>query len=243
MISESVAVLLLLLGNAFWCHSLLFGSLQLPWYLPIDGHQALDFIGYSLAHFVADIEALRLYLISYDLNYLQSLNNERWKSVIDYSFAENDWYLTHHGNWGNKRYVFKRGAICHLIGLTIRTTYMCWGLLQPQSWTSDYIYVLDAILFCFPILLINWTYCNSPNRVNDQIFLHFEFKATIIAYIAAFVVFCCILLVLMLFSGDKNVALVLTRFVLVGSAAMPSYLSTIYIPHKIRLSSLWVCTV
>lgn len=235
VISESIALLLLLLSNSCWSYALLFDPHQFPWYL------AIDFINFSLAHFVADIEACRLWLICYQLHYLKATKNQKWKMLIDRSFAERDWYLCNKTRWGNTSFVFKRAAVCYFIGFIVRMVYLVWCFQQPRSWRADYIYVLDAILFCFPILLINWSYLKSPKQLCDLLFFHFEFKATIIAYIVAYVVFVCILAVLMLFSGDRNIALVLARIAMLGGAAIPSYLSTIYIPYKIRSSPYWVC--
>ena len=53
------------------------------------------------SHFVLDVEAARLWLISYDLHYLRSLQNEQWKSHIDASFAQKDWYLKNKKTYGH----------------------------------------------------------------------------------------------------------------------------------------------
>lgn len=240
---ECIALLLLLFTNSCWSHALLCESHSLPWYLPIDWYLAIDFITCCLAHFVAEIEALRLYLICYDLQWTRSLKNQRWKTLIDTSYTEKDWYLRNRDRWGNKHYVFKQATILHLIGFTIRVAYMGWVFLQPRSRRADYIYVFDAVLFCFPILLINWSYFRAPKRLNDCLFFHFEVKATIIAYIATYVVFVCSLTALVLLSGNKNEALVLSRTVIIGCAKVPSLISTIYIPHKIQISPIWVCDI
>eukprot|EP01084_Bolivina_argentea_P220993 374413_1 len=63
---------------------------------------------WPIRHFIINIEAARLWLISFDLQYLHSSKNQKWKSQIDHTFAEKDWYLLNKHKWGNSRYILTR---------------------------------------------------------------------------------------------------------------------------------------
>eukprot|EP01084_Bolivina_argentea_P168664 292448_1 len=53
-----------------------------------------------LTHFIIVIEISRFWLVSYDLHHLHSSKNEQWKSQIDHSFAQNDWYIKNRNKYG-----------------------------------------------------------------------------------------------------------------------------------------------
>merc|ERR1719204_2098678 len=62
------------------------------------------------SHCLVETEACRLWLISFDLHYLSSSKGERWKSQIDASFADKDWWLRNKTKWGAKDFVFRRAV-------------------------------------------------------------------------------------------------------------------------------------
>ena len=64
------------------------------------------------------IETCRIWLISYDLQYLHSSKNQQWKTEIDVSYAEKDWYLRNRGKWGSKQYVIRLGFVYYIAAST-----------------------------------------------------------------------------------------------------------------------------
>eukprot|EP01084_Bolivina_argentea_P037132 68638_1 len=59
--------------------------------------------GFALwtTQFIIIIEATRLWLVSYNLHYIQASKNKQWKSQIDASVCEKDWYLKNRNTYGN----------------------------------------------------------------------------------------------------------------------------------------------
>lgn len=191
-----------------------------------------------LGHFIADIEATRLFLISYDLHYLNASKNSKWKSQIDLSFAKRDWYLLNRSTWGNKYYVFKRASIYYLCATAISVTnYTYIQVLHP-----DYFFVtalVDATLVIVPLVVINFTYWKTPKNLNDSMFFHLEYRTTAVAMCTGFLIY--ISAAMADANGFVQFGLVLAVIAMIMMLSVPSLLSTIWIPFKIERSSIWVC--
>ena len=84
------------------------------------GHVIYPFTG----HAIVISEFARLWLISYDLNYLNSSSNEIWKSKINPSQydATNNFYLKHKHNFGNQKWIMQRFCIWWIIAGSISST-------------------------------------------------------------------------------------------------------------------------
>ena len=190
-----------------------------------------------LSHFIVDIEATRLWLMSFDLHYFNSSKNEKWKTQIDSAFAERDWYLLNKNRWGNEQYVCHRAVLYYLLEMVI----MLGGYLYVELFAVEYIYVwslLDCALFFPPLVLINYTYWISPKELNDNLYFRFEYRTTAGAMCLGWAVFVSSALAETFGWNKLSVLLAVTAYVSAGSA--PSLLSTIWIPMKVKLSSVWV---
>lgn len=188
--------------------------------------------------FIMNIEAARLYLMNYDLQYLHSSKNQRWKVQIDHSIAEKDWYLSNRKKWGNQRFVFKRTLVFYFLALCV--TASTW--IYTRAFYIEYVYVADlanAIFVCVPIAIINVVFCKLP-KANDAMFFHFEYRATAIAVDIGFVIY--VFAAAIESMGYMLLGYVLAIAALVFSLSLPSLLSTIVVPMKISWSSLWIHT-
>ena len=193
-----------------------------------------------LGHFIADIEACRLWLMSFDLHYLHSSQNEKWKIQIDPSFAERDWYLCNKSRWGNEHYVFKRVSIYYLSATTIGAGAYCYiELFHPEYFFVTAL--IDMVLVILPLVIINYTYCKTPTHLNDNLFFHVEYRATATAISVGFVTY--LVSVIPLENGYPRVGVSMAVFALLIMLSVPSLLSTIWIPSKIQRSLIWVCSV
>ena len=87
----------------------------------------------TFAHLAVGFEVGRLWLISFDLHYLRSSQNEQWKSHIDTSFSQKDWWLTNKNKYGNEKYIMMRFFVYYLIvSLLLSIIYIiCFFIDQP----------------------------------------------------------------------------------------------------------------
>ncbi len=124
----------------------------------------LYYSGYPLAHysyhFIMSIEACRLWLISYDLHYLRS--SKQWKSQIDASFAEHDWYLHHRGTFGNKHYIL-RGVVKYYFFAATTSTIASVSCLLFDDHYLFLAQFVDSSLFALPLLTVLFTYWKVRN--------------------------------------------------------------------------------
>ena len=137
------------------------------------------------SHFMVETEACRLWLISFDLHYLNSSKNEQWKSQIDASFADKDWYLRNRTKWGNKRFVFRRAAAYFVTAATITAT----NDTVSKTVAPELVFLstmIDSLLFLVPLFFIVYSYWKCPKQLDDQFLYHFEFKTTTIVFVATF---------------------------------------------------------
>lgn len=216
-------------------HSLFLLAIQIPVFM--------------LIHFIVDVEALRLWLMWYDMNYIASSKNEKWKSQIDSAFAEKDWFLRNKHRWGNQSFVLKRGSLWYFPAASFVTAIIC--VHEFERYHEDYRfywYLPDTVVFVFPVLLILFTYWKLP-ETNDGLFFQFEFKTTAITMFISVMIFILCFGVLEPIAITQNLPAIrylssaLILIVTVISSAVPSLLSTIIIPMRVQKSSVWVRTI
>lgn len=194
----------------------------------------------TLLHFILEIEASRIWCMYFNLQFLHSSQKQRWKVLIDHSFAEKDWYLRNKETWGNARFVSKRVAVYYLFAII---TYTISTVSYATMQKGQYLFlwdVLDAILFIAPLVLIVYTYCRSPDT-NDNLFIQFEHRTTTITFCIGFIAYVGAIIVEAI-GVDTNISYTLVSVATIFVMSVPSLLSTIYIPMKIQTSLIWVCS-
>lgn len=200
-------------------------------------YRILHIIGRCLVILPADAiaytEISRLWLIFYDLQYLKSMTNDKWKSKIDASSTDNDWYLHYRSKWGNPRII----ALCSL-GI-----YCCTGTISISTiflnevLPSYLVHALRLTAFVIPSIVMGWMWVHLPRNLNDSFFFEFEFRATLWIAITGFVLFVVAAVIQILL----EIAFVdyLLEMVMAVLISIPNILSTVYIPQKIQRTQQW----
>lgn len=178
----------------------------------------------------------------FDLNYLHSSRNELWKSQIDHSIAEKDWYLRNKNKFGNARYVMKRAFIYYVSVLTFILSTLCVAhLWYPQY--VDFESVIESVFFLVPVVLIIFTYLHAPKGLSDNLFFHFEYKTTAIAISVGYAFYISHAVILLTPGTDDTIYFIFFALSVISCLSIPSLLSTVLIPIKIQNSRIWVCCV
>lgn len=174
--------------------------------------------------------------MSFDLHYSSSSRNERWKAQIDPTFAKKDWYLHKLSTWGNEAYVCRRVFVYYLVELCITIGIY----LYVQLFNMEYIHVwsiLDCALFFPPVCIINYTYYRSP-KIDENLYFKFEYRTTTFAVCMGWGVFWSSALVETF--GSRDIAVLLAVIAYISAGSVPSLLSTVWIPLKVKSNALWV---
>ena len=192
--------------------------------------EIIDHILYPLTHGVVFCEVCRLWLICYDLNYLDSSINNGWKSHINPSFGSKNWWLKHRKTFGNYQYVRNR-FLCYGIssGLTIMTLNLIYGY-------QDWIALVDASLYGVPLIFLIFMYCKCPTITKDDFYFQLEFRTSIIFYIIVLIVYIIGAVVGFYDEFWSNVIFFVDGFI---SFSFVSILSTLYIPKLITSEQHW----
>ena len=116
------------------------------------------------------IEASRIWLISYDLQYLHSSKNQKWKTQIDVSYAEKDWYLQNRAKWGNKKYVARVAFAYYIITSTAAFTTILLTLLLDLPTTINIALGFSSLIMCFvlPIFILSYLFIKTPRKLQDE---------------------------------------------------------------------------
>ena len=115
-------------------------------------------------------EACRIWLISYDLQYLHSSKNQQWKTVIDLSYAKRNWYLQNRGRWGNETYVSRLAFIYYIVTSTAIYTAI-WLTMEPMFTPHNEpmaISVGNIAPFIVPVCILIYLYISTPRKLQDQ---------------------------------------------------------------------------
>merc|ERR1712176_1400939 len=130
---------------------------------------------FCIAYFLQALcctEASRLWLIYFELNYLHSLKNSKWKSIINKTEQTNNWYLNKRNIYGNMRWVTTFAFVYWLIAASITfCLYLVFG-------ANDIYFVrnIEAFFTFIPIATIIILCCKCPKNTKDAFLFRFEFR-------------------------------------------------------------------
>eukprot|EP01084_Bolivina_argentea_P180523 311894_1 len=194
------------------------------------------FITFPLNHFIANIEACRLWLMSFKLHYLHSSKNKQWISQIDQNFVETNWYLQNQHKYGNPYYIIPRIMVYCVFAATISTLSMFY-------FQKNHLFIfelVDSMLLSVPLgLTLYCMYkCPKHSELNDNLLFHYEFTATAIIYTICFVDY--FIGQLLHFLGLYTSHLIILIITHATGFTLPSLLSTIWITWKIRTNNTWI---
>ena len=190
-------------------------------------------------YFLSIIETTRLWLISFNLHYLRSTLNEQWKSQIDESFADTNWYLNHKQTFGNAKYAIIAMSLSYIFGIAaICAIYFIAG--PTDSYFA--FAMIDAVFLLVTTCVVVGIYyhCRKDDRLGDHFFFHYELKYTAAIWLFAIVI--VFLSVVCWHSAEKHYKTIGDVLHIIGLIAFhvcPSLLSTLWIPRKIISSGLW----
>eukprot|EP01084_Bolivina_argentea_P248697 416064_1 len=184
-------------------------------------------------HFIINIETARLWLMSFELNYLHSSKNEQWKSHIDTSFAEKDWYLRNKATFGNKKYVLHRVLVWYIFSATL-------SFIIHVTISRHYFFIaqlVDGILYGVGILTIFYLLWKCPKGTNDLFLFYFEFKTSTFFFGAGLTIYLCNEIIFIL--GFDTINYIIVAFDGMIGMTFPSLFSTLWIPKKLLLDRAW----
>ena len=213
-------------------------SLQYSYY-PVVFHGWWQYVSVGLAVLIVPIivviETCRIWLIAYDLQYLHSSKNQRWKTVIDASYAEKDWYLQNRRTWGNQQYVIKLGFG---YWITTSTAVLTMIFVVNPYFKLDTIYVLalQGLCLAMPVPIPIYLYAKTPQNLRDQLLFFYEFTWTIIIILSGTLL--AITCLVLLWLGYWTLGWMVVMIDMIYSC-LPSLLSTILIPWKVSTMKEW----
>lgn len=227
IILESIAVIvfMLIIRPLFTNHN--FQAFEI-------GNSVISFILFLFAppfiFFILDMEIARLWLISYNLHYLNASKNEKWKSLIDQNIVNKNWYIRNKQKYGNPKTVLTV-AIAHwlFVSIIVDMAYCVdWRIFGTLS--NSFFYLTSL---CF--LYFIYYKCRNYKQLKDNLLFFYEFKATIVIWSISLAVYLVAEMV-NIFGGPLLVKATIYSFVSLFSLSAPSLLSTAWIPYKLAAS-------
>ena len=246
VIAEAIAVIFWLLFGLPFVTNAAFGAtkygLSTETFNQFKAYELV--VSIALLHFSWMAEVIRLWLISYNLHYLHSSQNQQWKSQIDASFARNDWYLKNRNKYGSQKYLIPRAFVCYLCIVAI--VEFIHIISYPNEWYF-FAAAVDGLLGAVYMLSVFYMYfeCRNHDKLRDKLYFHYEIRTTSIVWLISLLLYgCSQMMYLICFYVAANYYLNLFAgllLVIVGtlSSLGPSLLSTLWIPRKIKWDALW----
>ena len=191
-----------------------------------------------LSHAIAIMEVGRLWLISYNLHYLHSSQNQQWKLQIDASFARKDWYLKNRNKFGNQRYVIPRMFAYYVLVLSLVMTSYIICIIRDQIQIAAYI---DSMFYIFDLFCVFYIYfkCREHHQLKDNLLFHYEIKLTSIIWVGCAFNNVIVQIIYVAAFDYRLVADVLLVCTIMCAIVAPSALSTIWIARKVAMNNLW----
>ena len=215
-------------NTQFWAYPAISGNW---WYYLCNGLYAITF------QVVPSIETCRIWLIFYDLQYLHSSKNQQWKTEIDASYAQKDWYLRNRGKWGNQRYIMLLGFIyCVVVSIAYYISVIMihiTGEFKIPFFVICSLLIIDYIVhMVIPLCL----YVKTPRNLQDLFLFHFEFTYT--AIIMTIILLGTILWAVPAILEYDTVSLIVAQIHSI-LLYLPSLMSTLVIPWKVNSMADW----
>lgn len=158
----------------------------------------------------AVIETCRIWLISYDLQYLHSSKNQQWKTAIDASYAEKDWYLRNRGKWGNRQYIVRLGFVYYFVATTtiiavvLSTGLLCIDINIVVMCTFAVQVLFQIVHVAVPIYL----FIKTPRKLQDLFLFSYEFTCSVF-FVTTEAIFGIIIAVINVYA-DKSMGWILS---------------------------------
>jgi len=186
----------------------------------------------ACSYFLSHIEAMRLWLLFYELQLLQSLQDEDWGKKIMSNFWRHDFYLRHRHTRGNVRWVSK-------------WLFLYWATMSTVSGFIGYYVLLHDVhiaihacfqlvktmLLFFPLVFIAYLWKRAPTKQCDALMIEEEFNAT--CYVVAVGVVCYAISFLLMELGQELAMYTAVGISWIFTAAAPSLVATVWMPGRL----------
>eukprot|EP01084_Bolivina_argentea_P069561 126557_1 len=151
----------------------------------------------ALYQFIICTEVTRLWLVSYDLHYLNSSNNQQWKSQIDQNFADKDWYFRNRNKYGNRKYIITRAFCYYLCVACITTSILIVSIHIGQliEYFFFFVHVCTTVLIYYK--------CRLYKQLKDNFLFYYEFRITVIIWTTE--IFLALLSLSIMMIGFRNI--------------------------------------
>jgi len=204
--------------------------------------QCLDilstWINPGMTYFLSHIEAMRMWLMYFQLKLLESLQNEEWGSKITSNYWRKDFYLKNRSKRGNEKWIVKRGFI-YWITISSISGLSSWYLDKSME-SIHYsikigVYLFKMILMLSPLGFIAYLYRKAPKTIKDRkdnMMIDEEFKMTCFVVAISVIGYVVSLILMALDLEFATFVTVILSWIFTMTA--PSFVATLWIPRKIR---------
>eukprot|EP01083_Nonionella_stella_P256415 878896_1 len=186
-----------------------------------------------LGHAITCIEACRLWCMYYKLNYMNAVSRNEWKSVIDTSSAQHNWFLSTKQTYGSAKWVAMRWFAYYLFAAT--TSMVLIRSFGFRDWTQ----FVDLWLYAVPIFFVTtlgFKLFRNKSLVQDNFWFYYEFATTILVYGIAFVFY---LSDQIMYLVNWYFAVQLAVIICIFGLSSVSIVSALYIPKLILEHVAW----
>ena len=190
----------------------------------------------AMSYFVLNYEAMRLWLMSYELGLMQSLQREEWESKISSNDWKNDFYLRNRSKWGNVHWISKRVLFLSIF-MSLLTSSAAF-LENCTSLTAEFYSPsrsIQAICMLLPMLFIVVLYLISRKSFEtaDNMMIRDEFQSTCILMIL-FLIGYAVVIILNVFVDHATAAFLAATIFWYFWMSFPSFIATIWIPNRVK---------
>ena len=181
VLAEAIAVLLWLIFAFPFIANAAFGATTFGYSRDQYEHFKWAEIAFGVApllHFAWIAEVTRLWLISYDLHYLHSSQNQQWKSIVDASCADGDWYIKNKNKYGSRQYLIPRVCVFCLFVSTI--VMISYRICYPRGLFFVAAFCVDGFFCGLDVISVFYLYyqCRDHEKLNDCLYFWYEIKIT-----------------------------------------------------------------
>jgi len=191
----------------------------------------------TAAYFMSHIEALRLWLIYYEVMLLEAFRDKTWGSQITSNFWRTNFYLRHRSSRGNIGWVSTRVLVYWATVSAVSVT-VHFNVVRSEESSAALalaVHLLEGLVFLLPIAfiaLLSWKMQISTTSQVDNMMLKDEFVG--LCWVWAIATFGFFGTVCLMSLGLRSAALTSVAVVLVFTVSAPSLFSTLWIPLRIR---------
>eukprot|EP01084_Bolivina_argentea_P103357 185139_1 len=130
----------------------------------------------------------RFWIIRYDIQMVRASMNQKWRSIINEEYIEQNWYLSNKAKWGNSRFIASYiiaplYLFCIAVSLIIR--FQIYRPSSPTSTAFIHFWAIDMTFSMVPYCIIVYVWIKTPS-FNDTFWIHDASKLIFIVLLILF---------------------------------------------------------